>query len=175
MKQFLLILSCFIAFNLFCQTAEEYYIKAIDQRLSSNYTESLENYTLAISLKSDKGEYYLGRGLVKQTTGDYQGAIVDITEGINKGFLNSKDIGTAFFNRGKCKAQLKDHRGAIEDFNEALKYINAVEKYQLGSVYLQRGVSKIEIKQIDEGCLDFSKAGEFGRKEAYDLIEKFCL
>jgi hypothetical protein len=32
----------------------------------------------------------------------------------------------------------------------------------------------IQLKQIDSGCLDFSKAGELGYTLAYELIKKYC-
>jgi hypothetical protein len=30
------------------------------------------------------------------------------------------------------------------------------------------------LKAIDEGCLDLSKSGELGYKEAYEIIKKYC-
>ncbi len=40
--------------------------------------------------------------------------------------------------------------------------------------YYNRGLAKIQLGQIDGGCLDLSKAGELGADKAYDLIKKYC-
>lgn len=40
--------------------------------------------------------------------------------------------------------------------------------------YYYRGIAKLNSNQIDSGCLDLSKAGELGYKEAYVLIKKYC-
>ena len=36
------------------------------------------------------------------------------------------------------------------------------------------GVSKGSLGQLDSACLDFSKAGELGLGEAYDIIKEAC-
>ena len=40
--------------------------------------------------------------------------------------------------------------------------------------YIGRGTAKIELKDNEGGCLDFSKAGELGLAEAYEAIKLYC-
>ena len=65
--------------------------------------------------------------------------------------------------------KLGDNRGAIEDNNKAIE-LNP--DYALA--YLNRGAAKYNLGDKNGGCLDFSKAGELGYEDAYDLIKKYC-
>lgn len=69
--------------------------------------------------------------------------------------------------------KLGDYRGAIQDFNKAI-----VLAPEYPWFYYWRGLSKVKIGDKNGGCLDFSKAGELGRKEgskqAYKAIKTYC-
>lgn len=39
---------------------------------------------------------------------------------------------------------------------------------------MNRGKAKYNLRDIDGACLDWSKAGELGRSDAYDVIKKKC-
>ena len=67
------------------------------------------------------------------------------------------------------KASLKDSDGAVKDFNKVIELDPANS-----NAYLYRGYAKTELGDKNGGCLDLSKAGEFGHRDAYDLIEKLC-
>lgn len=45
---------------------------------------------------------------------------------------------------------------------------------ELNVAYFNRGIVKIELKRMDSGCLDLSKAGELGMEKAYDKIKEHC-
>ena len=74
-----------------------------------------------------------------------------------------------YFNSGYAKAELKKYRGAIQDYNKVIElnpnFVNA---------YYNRGIAKIKSGQKDDGCLDFSKAGELGSAKAYEAIKEVC-
>ncbi len=40
--------------------------------------------------------------------------------------------------------------------------------------YMTRGMAKIKLNQIEDGCLDLSKAGELGMADAYEEIKRSC-
>ena len=67
------------------------------------------------------------------------------------------------------KAVIKDYKGAIQDFNKAIE-LNP----DLAEAYYNRGIAKIKSGQKDDGCLDFSKAGELGSAKAYEAIKEVC-
>lgn len=54
-------------------------------------------------------------------------------------------------------------------------YCKAIEiNPKHSKAYFNRGLSEIILKQKDSGCLDFSKAGELGDANAYEMINKYC-
>jgi tetratricopeptide (TPR) repeat protein len=73
------------------------------------------------------------------------------------------------FSQGLEKFRLKDYRGAIADYTKAIE-LNP--KY--AEAYHNRGLSKINFGQKDNGCLDLSKAGELGLEQAYEAIKNLC-
>jgi hypothetical protein len=40
--------------------------------------------------------------------------------------------------------------------------------------YIYRGKCKIKTNEQNAGCLDFSKAGELGYADAYNIIKDLC-
>jgi len=64
---------------------------------------------------------------------------------------------------------LEDFRGAIQDFSKAIE-INEND----ASAYLNRGIAKYNLGNKPDACLDWSKAGELGDYNAYDLIKENC-
>ena len=75
----------------------------------------------------------------------------------------------AYSYRGDAKSNLQDYRGAIQDLNKAIELNpNNAKAYNL------RGYAKLLLGQKDNGCLDFSKAGELGYAEAYETIKEYC-
>jgi len=75
----------------------------------------------------------------------------------------------AIYNRGVSKDKLKDYKGAIIDYSMAIK-INP-KKIE---AYFNRGLAEIYLGQKESGCIDFSKAGELGDVNAYEMIKKYC-
>ena len=68
---------------------------------------------------------YYNRGIVKNMTGDFAGAIPDFSEAI----ALDKKMAAAFFHRGIAKSKTGDLFGRMEDFREAARLgdINATE------------------------------------------------
>ena len=74
-----------------------------------------------------------------------------------------------YFNSGNTKYDQKDFKGAIQDHNKAIE-LNPSD----AEAYSARGLEKLSLGQKDNGCLDFSKAGEMGYLEAYEAIKGNC-
>ena len=72
-------------------------------------------------------------------------------------------------NRGKAKAILHDYENAILDFNQVITLESDNSK-----AFLLRGLANVALDNVNDGCLDLSKAGELGKTEAYDLIKRLC-
>lgn len=54
-------------------------------------------------------------------------------------------------------------------------YDRAIELHpQMGEAYFNRGLVLIFLKDREKGCIDLSRAGELGIKDAYPVISKYC-
>lgn len=128
---------------------------------------------------------YIFRALAKIALQDYQGAISDCTRGIlleqnpikpgifDVSYLSSYDLtydNIDFIGvRGFCYLQIKNYISAISDLTVAIKNDN-----NNGQFYYYRGFAKYNSGQKISGCKDFSKAGELGYEDAYDVIKSHC-
>lgn len=143
---------------------------------------------------------FIYRGKAKSELGDYIGAISDLNNAIKfnpndgqayweRGFINHKNnsLDAAFQDYTKTitlvsRASFAYHNRAIilsewGRYTEALENYNKAIQYQPDDTlsYINRGRLKIfNLGDKEGGCLDFSKAGELGSVEAYNLIKSFC-
>lgn len=167
------------------------YIDAYEKRgevraIIGDHSGAIADFTKAIDLVLEEGEdswhgttnLYYNRGLSKSELGDYRGAINDFSIIIEESkfemngevlYVGGYTGSLAFFARGIAKYKQHDYRGAIDDFSGYIK--NGVEWSQ---PFLYRGLSKINIDDIEGGCIDLSKAGELGDSDAYPLIREYC-
>lgn len=65
--------------------------------------------------------------------------------------------------------KFEDSRGAIADYNKVIQ-----QNPKHTQAYYNRGLSKMILNDKNGACLDWSKAGELGDPDAYDLIKKYC-
>ncbi len=164
-----------------------------------DYIGAIESYS---GLLEKFPQYYpalYSRGKAKLSVNDNYGAIADF----NKVIQIKPTYIQAIKSRGIAKSNLKDYSGAISDYNLALTIdsldsglyvLKASAKWQFnqdGSAlqdltkaielnpnnYLAfelRGLILILNLKKEEGCLDFSRAGELGSKRAYEYILNHC-
>jgi tetratricopeptide (TPR) repeat protein len=92
---------------------------------------------------------YYARAAVRQTKGDLDGALADMTETIRL----RPNLAENFVNRGQVWAAKKDDSQAIKDFDEALR-INPRHVIALG----QRGLAWMRKKDYDKAIADFTEA-----------------
>ena len=169
-------------------------------KLDGDLDAALESINIAIKWDDYVDFFYKTRANVYKRLKEYANALKDI----NKAFkLNPKGFDEwDYTERSRVKGLLNDNIGAIKDIDEALKR-NSKESYyynlkaiylgQLGDdigaekqydkaieldpknadYYISRGWSRLKNKKTD-ACADWSKAGELGNYEAYDLIQKYC-
>lgn len=122
------------------QSAMEWYSKALDndstfamaslmrgivQQQLKKYPEAISDYSQVITTgdSSFKVVGFYNRGVVKNMTGDFAGAIPDFSQAIEL----DKKMGAAFFHRGIAKSKTGDLDGRQADFRQAalLGEINA--------------------------------------------------
>lgn len=98
-------------------------------------------------------------------TYDYSEAIADIEEAIDI----LPEIPYLYFNLGNLHCLSSQLVNAIEDYSRAIR------RYpDMGDAYFNRGLVLIFLKDSEKGCIDLSRAGELGIKDAYSVINKYC-
>lgn len=140
--------------------------KGLDAWKNGNYNAAVEYYSQYIKLYPTSFQAYCNRALVKSELGNYMGAIQDYDKAIE---INPNDAHN-YCNRGVVKSDhLNDYKSAIQDFNKA---IDIEPKY--ASAYINRGIAKYNLSDVTGACLDWSKAGDLGDDDAYEIIKEYC-
>ena len=98
-------------------------------------------------------------------TYDYSDALSDIEEAIRI----LPDIPYLYFDLGNLHCLSSQMVNAIEDYSKAIQLYPA-----MGDAYFNRGLVLIYLKDKEKGCIDLSRAGELGVKDAYSVIGKYC-
>src|SRR5205085_513865 len=151
-------------------------VRASSHEQSGEDHSALEDYNRAIQLSSDFQAAYLGRAKVYYRLGsaaNYQNAIADYTEFINKAHDTSgtHDLAVAYDGRGQAYFKVNELDKAQDDFEQAIKLDErfAQPSYDLGLLFAQK-------HQLDEAIKSYTQAimsdAEFypaylGRGEAY--------
>ena len=131
-----------------------------------NYSKAIFDFNKSFELSpSDFDHYdYSDRSRAKSFLKDNIGAIKDIEIAIKLDIKNDY----YYFLKGLYLSDLNDNSGAIKQYNKAIEINSKNANY-----YISRGWSKLQNNKTD-ACADWSIAGELGRYDAYDLIQKYC-
>jgi lipoprotein NlpI len=74
-----------------------------------------------------------------------------------------------YYNLALAKYSIKDYNGCIQATNKSIELNPSYRE-----AYFTRGNAKQYIGNKNGACLDFSKAGELGYIQAYDVIKEYC-
>lgn len=140
--------------------------RGIAKRELGDYYGAMRDYNEAIKIDPENAFAYYVRGYAGFCLKDYKGAIGDYTKAIE---LNYPKLKFVYDGRGDALKKLEEYKAAIQDYTKA---IEIDPNYAIA--YFKRGITKIKIENIKLGCLDLSRAGELGYKEAYEYILKYC-
>jgi len=141
-------------------------------RVKMGYSRT-ESLNVDYDFKRLVGEVYSSRASCNEHLGNREEAVNDYTHAIEMGY-------SSYDRRASLKFDLGDYRGAIQDYNIVIedlveqKDITDSQRYYLGMYYNNRGIAKINMGDVEGGCLDCSKAGELGNSFAYKSINKYC-
>ncbi len=126
---------------------------------------AMKDYNIAIEKNPKFADAFFARGNVKMKLQDYYGAISDYSQAIavNENYIE------AYFNRGKAKQMLQAYEDAINDCTKIIQ----INPRSIDAHYM-RGILRIDFGDLKNGCLDLSKAGEFGDLKAYEVIKEKC-
>ncbi len=105
--------------------AMAFQMRGIAQQQLKKYPQAIDDYSMVITCGEPyfKAVGYYNRGIVKNITGDFAGAIPDFSQAIEL----DKRMAAAFFHRGIAKSKTGDLAGQTDDFCQAaqLGEINA--------------------------------------------------
>lgn len=119
---------------------------------------------------------------------DYQQAIFFLAKLIEKTKENTDYKLYALAQKALCKVYVHDYRGAIVDADEVFEMAktnvipviahrldlqNEIDDWK-GLAHLAKGMAESSLGLTNEACIDWSKAGELGAKDAYKFILQYC-
>ncbi len=126
-----------------------------------DFISSIDNSYQRITLDSDPANRLKS---ASSRTYSYDEAIADL----NKAAKLFPEFAHIYYNRGNLQALSGNLPEAYEDFTAAIK-LNP----NFAEAYFNRGLVQIYLKDTRKGCLDVSKAGELGIKDAYKVLKRF--
>tara|TARA_B100000497_G_scaffold117736_1_gene143274 strand:+ start:473 stop:991 length:519 start_codon:yes stop_codon:yes gene_type:complete len=153
--------------------AQDNYATGMAHYDSENYTAAIRDLTKVIEV-DQKGNVvpalYI-RAQCKNRLEDYRGALIDYNTVLLISAENkSEKLAVVYLDRGRVNALLKNYNEAEQDFTEAIELKNSYAQ-----AFINRGIIRINfLGKKEKGCLDFSRAGELGITEAYELIKEQC-
>ena len=174
---------------------EGLFLRAITQSQIKQYTNSVNTYSLAIEMNPANPFLYLNRSTTRAEMIDfissidnaYQRITIDsdpalrlqnsssqsydydeAIEDLNKAIKLYPDFAYAYYNRANLMALSGKLPEAYDDYTKAIE-LNP----QFAEAYYNRGLVQIFMKDTRKGCLDISKAGELGIKQAYEILQKY--
>jgi tetratricopeptide (TPR) repeat protein len=152
----------------------EFNSKADKKHYNKDYNGAISLYNESLKLDNRNFSALAGQALAYFDNGNFAEAIRNYTILIEeKDQVNSErpySVWDYYLMRGKAKYYINDLYGALSDFDYVLK--GEGSSYYDAGIY--RGMVHLKLNRTKEACLDFSKAGQYGRKEAYELISRYC-
>lgn len=148
--------------------AMKYFENGQRKTYSKDFQGAILDYDKAINLDPNFWWVYFEKAIAKYNLQDFQGAIAEYTKAI---ILEPKCT-KAYSYRAFAKYELQDYRGVIADCNKAVELSDNFPA--IADTFFYRGNSNRHLDQKENACLDYSKAGEFGHGEAYEMIKKYC-
>jgi len=129
-----------------------------------DFIASLEGNVQTLSM-DDKGATRARVSDRVARTYDYSEAIEDMQAATEL----VPDIPYLYFNLGNLYCLSGEMVNSIDSYSQALRLYPA-----MGDAYFNRGLVLIYLKDKEKGCIDLSRAGELGIRDAYSVIDKYC-
>ena len=174
MKNLLLFGALALCLNSFGQG--NYYESGMANWRSKNYISAISDLTKVIETEEDGhviGSLFI-RATCKGKVGDHRGALLDYNTLFlimqHENIPETEATANIYLDRGITRMRLEDHEGAEGDFTRAIELKN-----NYGQAFMMRGLMRYILGFTETACLDYSRAGELGISEAYEVIKEQCL
>ena len=146
-------------------STDGYYNRGTVKSSLGDEDSAIKDYSKSIELKPDLSMPYNNRGWSKFKQKKFTEALLDLNKSIELDPTNW----TAYDSRQETKYYLNDFKGCIDDCNRAL----SINEKMPNSLYF-RGLAYFKLGNKTKACEDWSKSGEQGKTEAYEMIKKYC-
>lgn len=149
------------------ETAQNFYIKGIQQSQAKQYRQAIDSYTKAIEIEPSFIEAYLKRCEIRYKLGDNQGVLQDCYAIIKI----DPSVAKAYYYQGRARYRLGYTQSAIKAYTEALE-----RETNYAQAYYYRGLAYQELKENLPALENFQTAAELFRSQgnwsAYRLTKK---
>ncbi|NTV61386.1 MAG: hypothetical protein HGA77_08800 [Chlorobiaceae bacterium] len=110
-----------------------YQMRAVAEQQLKQYQQAINDFTMVIASEDPLFRVvgYYNRGVLKNMTGDYAGAIPDFTQALEI----DRRMASAYFHRGIAKSKTGDLAGKLLDFREAAKLGEVTAEKWLNTYY----------------------------------------
>ncbi len=132
---------------------------------TNDFDSAFEYYTYAIMADDSYQDAYYERADLSLRQDDIKTALSDFSNII----AIDKKASKAYLERGTLRMSERNFQGAIEDLD---KYIE-IEDPKADVLY-KRGIAKIFMGKIIDGCSDFKTSLDLGYTDAEKAIKKYC-
>lgn len=172
------------------------FMRGITQSHIKQYTNSVNTYTEAIDRNPTNAFLYVNRSVTRSE-------MIDFISSIDNSFHNMTIENDPTSRLKNTSSRTYNYDDALADLNKAAKllpefahiyynraylhalsgrfpeayddYTRAINLYpEFAEAYYNRGLVQIYMKDTRKGCLDISKAGELGIKEAYMVLKRYA-
>jgi tetratricopeptide (TPR) repeat protein len=159
---FLVIFGC-LATTLQAQdsTAADYFKKGDYYYRNGDHALAIGQFDKCLLLEPDNLNALLQRGVCKNITKDFQGAIVDFSKVIQLEPTHR----WAYLSRGSARNKTGEYAAAMEDFNKVLEFDPKDQE-----AYNNRGFSKKLSGDKAGACEDWNKSKKLGNEEAKIIL-----
>jgi tetratricopeptide (TPR) repeat protein len=174
-----------------------YFIKGMSQAQTQQFSSAIGYYTKSVSLDPANIFAYLNRSVAQSDMIDYiskiensipklslENNVVSSKNAINRHVYDYREASNDLDKLESLNpnfAYLHYNRGNIlclsDKMPEAIEaYTKAIKLYPyFAEAYFNRGIVSIYLRDTEKGCIDVSKSGEMGVKDAYPVIKRYCL
>lgn len=164
-----------------------------------NYRQAVEDYNEALKYAPEKFSVYLQRARALNKTGMYEDAREDMRYYLE--YFPEDD--EAWFIYGKINNEAGKYLNAMRCLNKALELDNTDSRYYLArgesyynaktykyagndlsmaldldprnpDAYFLKGLTSVQLGDNEMACFCFEKAYEFGKREAFNYLGKYC-
>jgi len=137
-----------------------YFVRAVFFSKSKAPNRALADADRAIELSHDRAEFYICRGNILRTLGQYEKSAADFEIALR---LDPHDI-NCWNGRGLARNELMQYEGAIEDFNRAID-LNPNASF----LWSNRGLAYTGLRRFERAVSDFSTAIAFAPNDPVPL------